>query len=114
MDNELLDALVAEAYDRTLEEVRASHLLIKMSADATPADTAIAHGKAEALKERIMSGEDFASIARSRGGSDDPSVKDNGGDLGWFSAFMMLYAFEDACFGSKQPADQGARVGNQW
>ena len=51
-----------------------------------------------ALKERIMSGEDFASIARSRGGSDDPSVKDNGGDLGWFSAFMMLYAFEDACF----------------
>mgnify|MGYP001223885264 CR=1 FL=1 len=98
VDNELLDALVAEAYDRTLEEVRASHLLIKMSADATPADTAIAHGKAEALKERIMSGEDFASIARSRGGSDDPSVKDNGGDLGWFSAFMMLYAFEDACF----------------
>ena len=98
VDNELLDALVAEAYDRTLEEVRASHLLIKMSADAAPADTAIAHGKAEALKERIMSGEDFASIARSRGGSDDPSVKDNGGDLGWFSAFMMLYAFEDACF----------------
>ena len=98
VDNELLDALVTEAYDRTLEEVRASHLLIKLSADATPADTAISWGKAMALKERIMSGEDFASIARSRGGSDDPSVKDNGGDLGWFSAFMMLYAFEDACF----------------
>lgn len=100
VDNELLDALVAQAYDRTLEEVRASHLLIKVSADATPADTAISWGKAMALKERIMSGEDFASIARSRGGSDDPSVKDNGGDLGWFSAFMMLYSFEDACFNS--------------
>ena len=98
VDNELLDALVQEAYDRTTEEVRASHLLIKLSSDASPADTAVAWGKAMALKERILSGEDFAGIARSRGGSDDPSVKDNGGDLGWFSAFMMLYAFEDACF----------------
>ena len=98
VDNELLDALVQEAYDRTTEEVRASHLLIKLSGDASPADTSVAWGKAMALKERILSGEDFAGIARSRGGSDDPSVKDNGGDLGWFSAFMMLYAFEDACF----------------
>ncbi len=98
VDNQLLDALVAQAYDRTLEEVRASHLLIKLGKEATPADTAAAWGKAEAMKERITSGEDFASIARSRGGSDDPSVKDNGGDLGWFSAFMMVYPFEDACF----------------
>lgn len=107
VDNELLDALVAEAYDRTLQEVRASHLLIKVSADASPADTAVSWGKAMALKERIMSGEDFASIARSRGGSEDPSVKDNGGDLGWFSAFMMLYAFEDACF----KANEGDIIG---
>ncbi len=98
VDNALLDALVAQAYDRTLEEVRASHLLIKVSPDDAPADTVQAWNKAIAMKERITSGEDFASIARSRGGSDDPSVKDNGGDLGWFSAFMMVYPFEDACF----------------
>lgn len=98
VDNELLDALVEQAYDRTLEEVRASHLLVQLDKDPTPADTTSAWGKAMALKERIMSGEDFASIAQSRGGSDDPSVKDNGGDLGWFSAFMMVYPFEDACF----------------
>ena len=98
VDNELLDELVAQAYDRTLEEVRASHLLVKLGAEATPADTVQAWNKAMAMKERISSGEDFANIARSRGGSDDPSVKDNGGDLGWFSAFMMLYSFEDACY----------------
>ncbi len=98
VDNELLDALVKEAYDRTLEEVRASHLLVRLSAEATPMDTLAAWNKARALKERIAAGEDFAAIARSRGGSDDPSVKDNGGDLGWFSAFMMVYSFEDACY----------------
>ena len=91
VDNALLDALVQEAYDRTLEEVRASHLLVRLSAEATPLDTAAAWNKALALKERIASGEDFAAIARSRGGSDDPSVKENGGDLGWFSAFMMVH-----------------------
>jgi len=107
VDNELLDALVQQAYDRTLEEVRASHLLVKLDKDPTPADTAAAWGKAVAMKERIESGEDFASIARSRGGSDDPSVKDNGGDLGWFSAFMMVYPFEDACF----KANEGDVIG---
>ena len=107
VDNALLDALVQEAYDRTLEEVRASHLLVRLSAEATPLDTAAAWNKALALKERIASGEDFAAIARSRGGSDDPSVKENGGDLGWFSAFMMVHPFEDACY----KASEGDLVG---
>ena len=98
VDNDLLDAMVREAYDRTLEEVRASHLLIRVSPEATPTDTLSAWNKALALKERIASGEDFAAIASSRGGSDDPSVKDNGGDLGWFSAFMMVHTFEEACY----------------
>lgn len=98
VDNDLLDAMVKQAYDRTLEEVRASHLLVKIGGEGTPNDTLSAWNKSLALKERIASGEDFAGIARSRGGSDDPSVKDNGGDLGWFSAFMMLYSFEEACY----------------
>ena len=107
VDNALLDALVEEAYGRTLEEVRASHLLVKVEPDAEPRDTLDAWNKALAFKERIASGEDFAAIARSRGGSDDPSVKDNGGDLGWFSAFMMVHPFEDACF----KASEGDLVG---
>ena len=98
VDNDLLDAMVHEAYDRTLEEVHASHLLVRVKPDAAPNDTLSAWNKALALKERIASGEDFSGIARSRGGSDDPSVKDNGGDLGWFKAFMMVHPFEDACY----------------
>ena len=72
--------------------------MVKIGGEGTPNDTLSAWNKSLALKERIASGEDFAGIARSRGGSDDPSVKDNGGDLGWLSAFMMLYSFEEACY----------------
>ncbi len=107
VDNDLLDAMVEQAYARTLEEVRASHLLVNIGGDSSPLDTLNAWNKALALKERIASGEDFAGIAKSRGGSDDPSVKDNGGDLGWFSAFMMLYSFEEACY----TAEVGQLVG---
>ena len=50
VDNDLLDAMVREAYDRTLEEVRASHLLIRVSPEATPTDTLAAWNKALALQ----------------------------------------------------------------
>jgi peptidyl-prolyl cis-trans isomerase SurA len=50
------------------------------------------------MRQRVANGEDFEKVAKSKGGSDDPSVRDNGGDLGWFSAFQMIYSFEDAAF----------------
>ena len=50
------------------------------------------------IRDSILSGEDFGAVALSKAGSDDPSVRDNGGDLGWFSAFQMVYPFEEAAY----------------
>ncbi len=98
IDNDLLDALVEEAYKRKTQEVRASHILIKVDQNASPDDTLKAYERIVELRERIMGGEDFAAVAQSKGGSEDPSARDNAGDLGYFTVFQMVYPFESAAF----------------
>ena len=97
-NNELLQDLVYQAWERQQEEVRARHILVSCGAEASAADTLKAYKRAQAMRQRVANGEDFEKVAKSKGGSDDPSVRDNGGDLGWFSAFQMIYSFEDAAF----------------
>ena len=98
VDMNLLDELVKEAFDRQQEEIHARHILVSVNPDALPADTMRAWRRISLLKARVDAGEDFTEVATSKGGSDDPSVKDNGGDLGWFTAFSMIYSFEVAAY----------------
>lgn len=97
-DKDKTEELVKEAYDRTVNEVRASHILVKVSQNATPEDTNAAYVRAMTLRNRIINGESWESVAKSKGGSDDPSVMKNNGDLGYFSALQMVYPFENAAF----------------
>jgi peptidyl-prolyl cis-trans isomerase SurA len=98
VDSAQNQAFVREAYDRTKMEVRASHILVKLESSALPADTLAAYNRIMGLKARIEKGEDFASVAKSKNGSDDPSAVNNGGDLGYFTAFQMVYPFEEKAF----------------
>ena len=91
-------AMVQEAYNRTATEVRCSHILIKLDPNASPKDTLDAYNRLLGLKARIEKGEDFASVAKSKLGSEDPSVVNNGGDLGYFTAFQMVYPFEEKAY----------------
>lgn len=95
-DNQASDALVKEAYDRLQERVNASHILIQVPQNASPQDTLAAFQKITEIRNKIVEGADFNEQARAY--SEDPSAKNNGGDLGWFSAFRMVYPFEDAAF----------------
>jgi peptidyl-prolyl cis-trans isomerase SurA len=97
-DTDMLNGLVHEAYEHQKYEVHAQHILVKCDQNASSGDTAAAYGRIMAMRERITSGEDFAAVAKSKDGSDDPSVKDNGGDLGYFTAFQMVYTFEEAAY----------------
>jgi len=98
IDSAQNDSLVKEAYFRTLNEVRCSHILVKIDPTASPADTLAAYNRIMAIKARIEKGEDFASVAKGKNGSDDPSAATNGGDLGYFTAFQMVYSFEDVAY----------------
>lgn len=90
--------LVREGYERMKYEIHASHILIRVSEDASPADTLAAYNRILELRKRILKGEKFDVVARGQGGSEDESVRQNGGSLGYFSAFQMVYPFENAAY----------------
>lgn len=98
IDSAKNEALVKEAYDRTKNEVRASHILIRLESNAAPADTLAAYERIMSLKKRIEKGEEFENVAKGKNGSDDPSAANNGGDVGFFTAFQMVYPFEDMAY----------------
>ena len=98
-DSKVTNELVQEAYDRMKQEIRASHILILVDESAAPEDTLKAYQKILDIKKRIDLGEDFVKVAQQF--SEDPSVKENNGDLGYFSSFRMVYPFENAAFSTE-------------
>jgi peptidyl-prolyl cis-trans isomerase SurA len=101
-DTRKKEELLKKAYQRTLSEINAWHILIALPQNPDPKDTLVAWDKALDIKERILQGEPFEQVAR--GASDDPSAKVNGGNLGYFTAFQMIMPFEDAAYNLKKGA----------
>jgi len=93
VDRKILDTLIREAYQRSKKEVKASHILIKFPNNMTYEDTSFAYKKTKDIRKRIIKkNAPFREVARAT--SDDPSVKKNGGNLGYFTALQMVYPFE--------------------
>ena len=90
--------LVKEAYERSKYEINASHILVQVKENASPEDTLKAYNKIMQLKERVKSGDDFGEVAASKKGSEDPSAVNNKGNLGFFTAFQMVYPFESIAY----------------
>lgn len=99
-DTKVTKELIEEAYKRSLKEIRASHILFNLDENAEPADTLKVYNQAMEVRKKLLNGENFETIAAQY--SQDPSVKDNKGDLGWFSVFRMVYAFESAAYKTKK------------
>lgn len=74
------------------EEVKARHILIA-------GDDAKSLEKIKAIKAKVNL-KNFAEIAKKE--TEDPTGKENGGDLGWFSAGRMVPEFEQVAFGMKE------------
>lgn len=48
-DNKVTDELIEEAYERTLYEIKANHILIKIPENASPQDTLVAYNNIEKI-----------------------------------------------------------------
>jgi peptidyl-prolyl cis-trans isomerase C len=80
------------------EQVKASHILIKVEATADDATKAAARKKIEDIRKKLTDGGDFAELAKEY--SEGPSAP-KGGDLGYFRRGQMVKPFEDAAFSMK-------------
>jgi len=101
-DKDLRDYYAAnEARYTSLEERRASHILVKVDASASAADKAKAKAKAEALLAEVKKNPaSFADVARKN--SDDPGSAEKGGDLDYFGkGGLAAKPLEDAAFALK-------------
>jgi len=111
VDEEVIEGMLSEAYARKKHDIRASHILVMIGPNAMPEDTLAAYNKIMDARKRVLNGEDFAVVAQEV--SEDPSARDrqsprnnqtipgNGGDLGYFSVFDMVYPFETGAYNTK-------------
>lgn len=98
-DTKVTKTLIDEAYARMQKEVKASHILILCDENASPEDTIKAYNQILDVRKKIMAGQKFEDMAQQY--SQDPSAKENKGELGYFSAFRMVYPFESVAFKTK-------------
>lgn len=98
-DEQTIESLIREAYDRTVHEVNVSQILLLLPENPVPEDTLRTFQKAMEVRSRLIGGEAFEQVAV--GFSEDPSVMSNQGEVGWFSAFTMVFPFEDAAYRTK-------------
>lgn len=101
-DREVTSPGVRRLYQRRTEEIRSSHILLNLSPEASVEDSVNTYAKAADLIRQLKGGADFATLALEF--SQDPSVKQNNGDLYYFTGGQMVPAFEDAAY-ALQPGE---------
>jgi parvulin-like peptidyl-prolyl isomerase len=108
---EVTDADAKDFYDKNIEQfkspeqVRASHILISVEEGAKPEVDAQKKKAAEEIAARVKKGEAFDKLAKEL--SEDPSAKQNSGDLDFFTKEQMVPEFSAAAFGMKKDEISG-------
>ena len=97
-NNEFDSQMLDEAYSRMLIDLSASHILFSLNENDSKEDKDNVYNKALEIRQSIINGEISFSDAAVKN-SDDNSALTNKGNLGYFTAFMMVYDFESAAYG---------------
>ncbi|MET0394176.1 MAG: peptidylprolyl isomerase, partial [Chitinophagaceae bacterium] len=91
-DPQVIDRLAGEAFRRSLKDIHAAHIFIAVNG----ADTAAGRRKLDEAMNRLQKGEDFQAVAQQL--SDDPSARENKGDLYYITVFTLPYELENIVY----------------
>lgn len=112
IEKDLIEPALQDMYTRRRMEVRASHILFRVAENGTPEDTAKVYARAMEVINKVRPN-NFDSLAVAF--SEDPSVAQNRGDLGFFTGGRMVPEFENAAYnlsvGTVFPAPVRTRFG---
>ncbi|MCX7550647.1 peptidylprolyl isomerase [Xanthomarina sp. F2636L] len=92
-NSKVTDELIDEAYNRMINEIQASHILIRLNENPTPEDTLQAYNRLLKLRDRI-SAEGFETVKNEVHNGKTVYAE----ELGYFTAFKMVYNFETAAY----------------
>ena len=95
-DTEVTDELVEESYYRVTNEVKASHILIRLDANASPDDTLQAYNELIKLRDRVIA-EGFDKVKAEVHNGQTVYAE----ELGYFSGFKMVYDFENVAYNTE-------------
>lgn len=93
-ETKVTEALVKEAYERSIQDVKAAHILIML--DENNVDTLEVYNRLMNLRERLQN-ESFEKIQKEIHNGTNVFAE----DLGYFSAFKMVYPFESVAYNTK-------------
>ena len=99
VDMDVNEGLIDEAYQRLRQDISVYHILVKVGLDAPAGDTLAARKKLDSYTRAIKSEDDMrTATAKIKGSKDEQLIAE---DLGYFTAFSMVYPFESAAYNTE-------------
>ncbi|TFH65739.1 MAG: hypothetical protein E4G91_01375 [Candidatus Zixiibacteriota bacterium] len=94
-----IEAYYSSHLDEFKTTEQAYYTVIRAAKNPSAEDDGKAQEEIKAIKSQLDQGADFATLAQEK--TQDPSGKDTGGDLGWFSRGQMVGPFDSTAFAMK-------------
>ena len=95
-DEASINELVTESIIRSKKDIHLAHIFVAAKKEATAEDVKKAQEKINAAWSQLQKGQDFGKIAAEF--SEDPSVSENKGDIGYITSLVLPYELENVVY----------------
>jgi peptidyl-prolyl cis-trans isomerase SurA len=95
-DAETLNEMVNEAFNRSQKDINVQHIFIPYTVASNYSDSSVVKLKIQEAYMELQSGKNFDDVALKF--SQDPSVAENKGRIGYITVFSLPYQFENVVY----------------